>query len=111
MAVFEFGQVPAGLTPVASMSEKLTVNDSVDVLTASKYQDTAGQGRPASAAIISVDSQPIRFTLDGTTPDATTGHGANADDVIILSSIAQIKALKMLREGGSDATVQVTYLR
>lgn len=111
MATFEFGQVPSGLTPIASVSEKLTVSTAVKTLTAANYGDTSGKKSPACAAIISVDSQPIRFTLDGTTPDSNTGHGADANDIIVLSSIAQIEKLKMIREGGSDAVVQVTYLR
>jgi hypothetical protein len=59
---------------------------------------------------VTVASQPIRVTFDGTDPvGGTTGHyyAANANDTWSKTMAA---AAKMIRDGGSDAEVSMTEL-
>lgn len=60
----------------------------------------------AQSIYISVRSGEINFTYDGTDPTTSTGH--------VLSTSAQptgpyvARAFKMIRNGGTDATVDIT---
>jgi hypothetical protein len=56
-----------------------------------------------------VIAQPINFTLDGTTPTASVGFLAAATDQIHLNGIQEIRAFRAIRNGASDATLEVTY--
>ena len=97
-----------GLTCFAA--EKITISDSALGLTAATY-NVAGEN-VCKAAIITVDAQPIRVTLDGsTTPAASVGHGFDADDIIFISGQGNLANFSAIREGGTDADIQVSYLR
>lgn len=88
-------------TPSVSM-QQLTVSTVVLQFTAFSQQTCAVK--------ITVASQAIRVTFDGTDPvGRTTGHyyAANANDVW---SKAMAKAAKMIRDGGSDGAVSATEL-
>jgi hypothetical protein len=98
--------------------EQLTVSNSVKTLTVSKYVKviTTG-GSPESSkmritaqrAVLTVSAQPICVTIDGTTPDASTGHVFVAGDTIELTDQVQIANFKAIRQGGTDAGLAVTY--
>lgn len=63
----------------------------------------------AYKAIISVESQNIRVTFDGTTPVAnTTGHEIAAGSMLTFENHLLLEALKILEEA-SGATVVVSY--
>lgn len=92
--------------------ETLTVSNSVKTLTAATYVSkptTAAPTRSAQFATISVESNPLRYRLDGTDPDASTGHLLAAGDVLFLSSYDDIANFKAIRQGGSDSTIMVSY--
>ena len=60
-------------------------------------------------ALVQVLAQPLNFTLDGTTPTAAVGYLAAANDLIHLNSLQEIQNFKAIRNGVSDATIEVTY--
>lgn len=98
--------------------ETLTVSNSVKTLTASAYTYAASGAasgpqlgpKSATGAVIQVQAQPIRFTLDGTNPVATTtGFLAAAGDQIYLNSQQELQSFKAIRDGGTDASCEVHY--
>ena len=71
---------------------------------------TAGTYSTRRYALITVETAPIRFTLDGTPPvAATTGHLVYAGDQIELDSNEDITSFRAIRETATSATLQVTY--
>lgn len=103
--------VPKGIDPVAF--ETITVSTAVIGLTASAITtNTAG------AAFLSVEVQPLRYTLVGT-PSATVGHliepppTGNADGTrgAWICGRTALLGLRMIRTGAADATVRVTYYK
>jgi hypothetical protein len=64
--------------------------------------------RGANMAILTVHSHPIRFLVDGTTPTTSLGHYA-ADKYEIVLKRTEISNFKAIREGGTDATITVSY--
>lgn len=94
--------------------ETLTVSNSVKQATAAKIRVQAGSSpdhlKTAKSALFTVETAAIRFTTDGTAPVAsTTGHVVAAGGSFVVNGYQNIVALKMIRDTGSDATVQATY--
>ncbi len=108
-------EIPAGNSPVAY--ETLTIDDTAGgkPLTASVYSIalSANQAALTSAtkALVSIETQPIRWTVRPATTvtDTTNGHYAAALDTIWLGTAAQIAAFRAIRATGSSATIRVTY--
>ena len=94
--------------------ETLTVSNTVKALTAATYEPTGElslQVKPR-AVLITVHAQPIRYTFNGTNPvAATTGHYAAAGVEIFVSGYQNIKNFKAIRDGGTDASIGVTYFK
>jgi hypothetical protein len=91
--------------------EKLTVSSTVKTLTASVYHQKSSTNAPnkiARFATISVETDSIRYRLDGTDPDSTTGHLLQVGDVLELDSANDVAKFKAIRVSG-DATIQVSY--
>ena len=67
--------------------------------------------RWAEQATITIEDAAIRVTFDGTTPvDATDiGHVFSAGTVLTLESQTQIERFKAVRNGGTNAVINVTY--
>ena len=86
--------------------EVLTVTTAVKTFTAATI---VSGDKKARVAYITVESQPLNFTYDGTTPSATVGHNLTAGSVLVLTGYANIAAFKMYRSAGADATVKVTF--
>ena len=65
---------------------------------------------PATAvrAVITVETDAVRFKTDGNNPSSTVGHLLNINDVLILESAADITAFKVIRVT-NDATIRVSY--
>lgn len=107
--------MPAGNVPVQQRIsanyvgfgyEALTVSTVALALTSSEY---VSGDKKARIAYITVESNPINFTYEGTTPTSTVGHNLTAGSTLILEGYANIVAFRMIRSGGSDATVKITY--
>lgn len=62
----------------------------------------------AECAEITVRSNTVVFTRDGTDPTATKGMPANTGDIIMLNSRAELIGFEVIRES-ADATLDVTY--
>jgi hypothetical protein len=60
-----------------------------------------------SHVFFSVDTQPIRITLDGTTPTSTIGHYLSVGEKFTLKK-SQAVALQFIRAGGADGAIQAT---
>lgn len=107
--------MPSGNVPIqqriagvytAFAYEVLTVTTAVKTPTAATL---VSGSKKARVAYITVESQPINFTYDGTTPSATVGHNLTAGSTLVLTGYANIAALQMYRSAASDATVKITY--
>lgn len=61
-------------------------------------------------ALITVETNQIRFRLDGTNPTASVGHLLGAGDSIVVSGYGNLSKLRFIRVS-ADATIQVTYYR
>lgn len=91
--------------------EKLTVSNTSKALTSTVYFVQSATNAPnkiADFATISVEGDQIRYRLDGTAPDSTTGHLLGIGDVLTLSSANDIRNFRAIRVT-ADATIQVSY--
>lgn len=90
--------------------EALTVADSVQVLSPSKYKDAVTSGG-ASEAFITNDGAEIRYRYDGTAPSATVGHVLADGGILVLKGQNQMSQFKCIRTGGVSSEISVTYER
>jgi hypothetical protein len=95
------------ITGDAFAYEAITVADTAIGFTVGTYAPTAGL--PAKMVMITVESQPLRYRLDGTAPTASEGHALAANDVRYVVGANNIRKFRMIRSTGSSATVRVTY--
>lgn len=121
MAIFNITGV--NLQPMQGSYEEVAVSTTAVSLSASKYKVSTVhnssvvshtvQNTWAEQAFITVVSNAIRWTVDGTTPTAGatgTGHDAVANDIIVLDGSDAIRQFKAIR-ATADATLKVTYFR
>jgi hypothetical protein len=103
-------------------TEFLTVSTGTSQLTSALRKNTAQQAGNANywsftqpATVVTVElvgSNGIIYTLDGSTPTATNGNRlATGGDTLTVAGQQKIANLKMIRSGGSDATVNVSYYK
>lgn len=105
-------------------TEQVTVSTAVATPTAATVKNTSGgytDGStpvrwavtfPATAAIAEIiGSNGIIYTLDGSTPTSTNGGRLGQGDTLTLAGTQKVANLKMIRSGGSDATVNLTYYK
>jgi len=85
-----------------------TVSNTALALSHASWSWTAAKLAAATSARISANANGIVVTYDGTTPTATLGHPIAAGETLVLEGGAAVNNLKMIRSGGSDATVTVT---
>lgn len=106
MALYDIQQ------PLAGSHESVTVTNASIGLTATKYfvqsAGTNARGKVANEALISVEGDQVRYTVDGTVPTIAIGHRANVDDVIRLVGYDAIRLFRAIRIT-TDATLKVTY--
>ena len=100
---------------IAGGYESLTTATAVG-FTSAKIAPTTGSyvGKKARAALISIETAPIRFTLDGTTPTVTAGTAAGhimypGDSFVALgeNNIENFRAINEVAASG--AVVKCTY--
>ncbi|KKN79584.1 hypothetical protein LCGC14_0337880 [marine sediment metagenome] len=91
--------------------EAITVSNSAKSFTAVTYAPS-GTVPPVHRAVVTVEDQNLRYTIDGsTTPTTSVGHLAKDEYVIILTSKTMIQNFKAIRATGSDSKIKVTYFR
>jgi len=95
---------------VGYATETLTVANSVQVLTASKYKDSNTSGG-ATDAFITLETAQIRYYYDGTTPTSTTGHILDVGGTLVLRGQNQMSQFKCIRTGSTSGVITVTYER
>src|SRR3990172_9923594 len=72
-------------------------------------QLTAGLRKQAEIAVITVESNTIRFWMDGVAPTATVGHTALDGDMLTCDGYWELEGLWMIRKDAADATIRVSY--
>ena len=70
----------------------------------------APAGSAPTLAVINVESQAIRYRVDGAAPTATVGHPVIAGDAITVCGPA-VGNLSMIRRDAVDATASASYYR
>lgn len=63
----------------------------------------------ALSATIQVQSNPIRWSLGTTVPDATHGFHNDALALIQLQGMPSLKSFRAIREGAADATLYIVF--
>lgn len=92
----------------------LTISDSVVTLEeAIRAADPTNAARfevspNADQVFLQVDTQTIRWKIDGNDPSSTEGAKVFTAETVPISG--DLKLLKLIREGANDATVQVVKL-
>lgn len=67
---------------------------------------------PAAAMVaeIYVRTASVVFARSGTDPTATQGFQADPGDIILLNSRSELDRFEVIRQGATDATLDVEYL-
>lgn len=60
------------------------------------------------AVTVTVETNSIRYRLDGTDPTTTTGHLLYDGDVLDITNVNSILSFKAIAVG-ADGTIQITY--
>lgn len=60
------------------------------------------------AITVTVETNSIRYRLDGSDPDTSTGHLLYDGDVLDITNVNSLKNFKAIAVT-SDATIQITY--
>lgn len=66
------------------------------------------EGMTPVGALLTVETNPIRYRTDGTAPTASEGHLVQPGSVIELTSRGDVLSFKAIRTG-SDAVIKATY--
>lgn len=94
--------------------EAITVSSTAVGLTATKVTPSAAANTPAHGkafeVFISVETNAIRYRIDGTDPTASEGHPVAAGASVTITGYDNIRRLKMIRQS-ADAAVKVTFFR
>lgn len=93
-------------TSRAFAHQSATVSNSAKSLTDLTF--AAAQIERASRARINCDTQPIRYTYDGTTPTASVGQYLAVGATVDIVGSSNVANLKFIRATGSDGAVNVT---
>ena len=94
--------------------ESITVSSTAIGFTLSKYKPSGNalenDNRPAMRVLLTVETNTIRYRVDGTDPTAAEGHSLGSGDVLTLvgpDAISQFRAIAAV----GDGTIRVTYER
>jgi hypothetical protein len=89
--------------------ETLTVSSTAKTLTATVYAPSGLT--PAKVAIISVETNQIRFRVDGVAPTSSVGQLVAVGNQLEVCGQNAIQALQMIRQPAADATIMVHYYK
>lgn len=91
--------------------ETITVANSAIGFTASKITPSSGDyaNKDAVVAFCRNETANIRYRLDGTDPDSSTGILLKSDETLILVGISNIKRFRAIRTGGTSGSLKVLY--
>jgi hypothetical protein len=91
-------------------AEAITVSNTAIGFTAAKVTHASNGSIHPREATFTVETDQIRFRLDGTDPDASTGHLVNAGETIKIIGEADILAFRAIRVT-TDATIFAHYFK
>ena len=94
---------------VAFASESLTVSTTSVSLSATVYQPAGAV--PARQAFITIETNSIRYVLDGATPSPSNAILVGTSTSIRLSNLSDIGDFRAVRGSAPDAVIRVTYFR
>lgn len=115
-AVFVNGSIPAvdfetvavSTVSIGGTTAKLVVQTaSTNTTEGSAYIET----KRVDEALFTVENNAMRVRFDGTAPTAAVGHLFNAGDSFTVTGHGNVVKVKMIRSGGADASVSITYFR
>ena len=88
--------------------ESITVNTAIGFTAAKIVLPISGSGRQADFAFVSVETDQIRYRLDGVAPTSSEGHLVSVGDSFEINGallVSQFLAIKVT----NNATIKVTY--
>ena len=80
-----------------------------ETITVSSTVESLDPPDGAIGAAITVEDAAIRFWRNGVDPTATDGHKISAGGEFLLQSAEEIAGFRAIREGDTDAVIQVSY--
>lgn len=89
------------------------VYGSISPTTATGIADSSlvnSKGQPAVEAYISVETNPVRFRVDGVAPTATEGHLLGAGEKITIRGHTALKNLVFIDTVDGPSKVRITIL-
>ena len=87
--------------------EQITVSTIAKSFTLATY--SPGTKGTALLATVIVESNGVRYRKDGTAPTSSVGMPLSSGDVLYIWGSTDIKNVKFIRSGASDATLSVEY--
>ena len=97
-------------TPSFFAKESLTISTTALPGTATVY-NPSGAINTARYAFVTVETNPIRYWLDGSVPTAFLGHLVATNGSFEVCGINAVRNFQMIRQGAADATVMISYAR
>jgi len=91
---------------IASAFDQHTISNTALALVDLDF--TAAQVLQTSRVIVSVRSGQVNIRYDGTAPTVAIGHTFFTGDIFEIVSNADIQNLQLIRNGATDAVVDVT---
>ena len=107
------GQTRASCLPIDSYTpfafESLTISNTSVGLTTATFAPS-GQP-PAVYASGRLETNPARYRSDGVAPTAAVGVLINSSDGVEVCGEQNLRAVRFIRQGAADATLQIVYYR
>ena len=100
--------MPSVQAPVAYRTKAATISNSVVAISAAGCNWSADDLANADQAFLTAHSHPVVVTWDGTTPTATLGLYLGAGSTVSVIGNRNVQAIKLIRQGESDAIVSAT---
>lgn len=100
-------RVTVSTTPVGGTVA--TYSGSGTTITTDHPHQIAAGNFKAQVALVECLTNGVYYTLDGGTPSGTNGHELAAGDNTFVVGYEAISKLRMVRSGGTDAAVQISY--
>ncbi len=88
-----------------------TVSNTALALTASPFSFSVANIALADRVLITASTAPIRYRIDGGNPTTTTGHLVATGATVEIQGSDNIINLRIIRDGGSDASASITLLK
>jgi hypothetical protein len=98
-------------SPIPDSYELVTVGAAAIPLTPARYRNRSAGDRPRSAkrALLTIETAPLRYTVDGTVPTATIGHLLPIGASLELLGYDAIAGFQAIRTTATSAELHVTY--